>query len=142
MRKYFFGPEASTEWMQKQLTASVKSYQHHNLDVRDHAAIFDLFRKFGHSISLVIHTAAQPSHDWAAKEPFTDFTVNANGTLNMLEMNRLHCPDAVFIFTSTNKVYGDNPNFLPLIETETRWEIDQNHPYYKEGIDEMMSIDH
>ena len=141
MRKYFFGPEASTEWMQKQLTASVKSYQHHNLDVRDHAAIFDLFRKFGHSISLVIHTAAQPSHDWAAREPFTDFTVNANGTLNMLEATRQFCPDAPFIFTSTNKVYGDSPNSLPLVEQESRWEVDPAHKFAEKGINEEMSID-
>src|SRR5437016_13072368 len=141
MRKYFFGPEASTEWMQKQLTASVKGYQHHNLDVRDHAAIFELFRKFGHTISLVIHTAAQPSHDWAAREPFTDFTVNANGTLNMLEATRQFCPDAPFIFTSTNKVYGDTPNRLPLRELEKRWEIEPGHEY-EDGISETMSIDY
>ena len=141
MRKYFFGPEASTEWMQKQLTASVKDYQHNNLDVRDHAAIFELFRKFGHSISLVIHTAAQPSHDWAAREPFTDFTVNANGTLNMLEATRQFCPDAPFIFTSTNKVYGDSPNSLPLVEQESRWEVDPAHKFADKGISEEMSID-
>jgi CDP-paratose 2-epimerase len=91
---------------------------------------------------MIVHTAAQPSHDWAAKEPFTDFTVNANGTLNLLELCRNHCPDATFIFTSTNKVYGDTPNFLPLVEGEKRWEIDQEHRYFKEGIDEKMSIDH
>jgi CDP-paratose 2-epimerase len=90
---------------------------------------------------LIIHTAAQPSHDWAAREPITDFTINANGTLNLLELTRLYCPGAVFIFTSTNKVYGDTPNFLPLVELEKRWEIDINHQYYKEGIDENMSID-
>jgi CDP-paratose 2-epimerase len=89
-----------------------------------------------------VHTAAQPSHDWAAREPFTDFTVNANGTLVMLEATRKHCPEAVFIFTSTNKVYGDTPNYLPLVELETRWEIDQDHPYFANGIDEKMSIDH
>lgn len=88
-----------------------------------------------------MHTAAQPSHDWAAKEPFTDFSVNANGTLNMLEMTRKYCADAVFIFTSTNKVYGDTPNFLPLVELENRWEISEEHPYFKNGIDEHMTID-
>ncbi|NLK83460.1 MAG: NAD-dependent epimerase/dehydratase family protein, partial [Lentisphaerae bacterium] len=91
---------------------------------------------------LVIHTAAQPSHDWAAREPFTDFSVNANGTLNLLEATRLNCPDAAFIFTSTNKVYGDNPNSLPLQELDTRWEIEPGHQYYQNGIDESMSIDH
>ena len=93
-------------------------------------------------IKLVIHSAAQPSHDWAANEPLTDFTVNANGTLNLLELTRLHSNDAVFIFTSTNKVYGDNPNFLPLKELENRWELDIDHKYYEAGIDENMSIDH
>ena len=141
MRKYFFGPEASTEWMQKQLSASVKGYEHNNLDIRDHRAIFDLFQKFGKDISLVIHTAAQPSHDWAAREPFTDFTVNANGTLNMLEATRQFAPDAAFIFTSTNKVYGDSPNSLPLVEKETRWEVDAAHKFAENGISEEMSID-
>jgi CDP-paratose 2-epimerase len=89
---------------------------------------------------MVIHTAAQPSHDWAAREPLTDFGINATGTLNLLEMTRRHCPDAVFLFTSTNKVYGDLPNILPLIEQETRWELPQEHPFYP-GIDETMSID-
>jgi CDP-paratose 2-epimerase len=88
-----------------------------------------------------LQPAAQPSHDWAAKEPLTDFGVNATGTLNLLELTRQHCSDAVFIFTSTNKVYGDTPNFLPLIETETRFEIDESHPFFKFGIDETMSID-
>jgi len=100
-----------------------------------------LFKEYNSDIKLVLHTAAQPSHDWAAKEPFTDFSVNANGTLNLLEMCRLYSPTAVFIFTSTNKVYGDTPNYLPLKELESRWEIDESHPYYKKGIDESMSID-
>ncbi|MEI7802075.1 MAG: NAD-dependent epimerase/dehydratase family protein [Bacteroidota bacterium] len=142
LRQYFFGKEASTEWNEKRLESNFTNYIHFNADIRDVAALEKIFKEYGNDISLIIHTAAQPSHDWAAKEPFTDFTVNANGTLNMLEMTRLHCPKAVFIFTSTNKVYGDNPNFLPLIELETRWEIDQSHPYFKEGIDEQMSIDH
>lgn len=142
LRQYFFGKEASTEWNEKRLENTFGNYIHYNADIRDTAALEKIFKEYGTDISLIIHTAAQPSHDWAAKEPFTDFTVNANGTLNMLEMTRLHCPKAVFIFTSTNKVYGDNPNFLPLIETETRWEIDKSHPYFKEGIDEQMSIDH
>jgi CDP-paratose 2-epimerase len=101
-----------------------------------------LFKEYGSDIKLIVHTAAQPSHDWAAKEPITDFTVNANGTLNLLELTRLYSEKAVFIFTSTNKVYGDNPNYLPLVEKELRWEIDESHPYYTHGIDEKMSIDH
>jgi CDP-paratose 2-epimerase len=141
MRRYFFGPEASTEWMQKQLIASTPHYQHYSLDVRDHEAIFALFRKFGRNISLVVHTAAQPSHDWAATEPLTDFGVNAVGTLNLLEATRLSCPDAPFIFTSTNKVYGDAPNSLPLVEQESRWEVDSSHKFAARGITEEMPID-
>lgn len=141
MRKYFFGPEASTEWMQKQLVGSLRNYEHRSIDIRDQAAITELFRKLGRSISLVVHTAAQPSHDWAAREPFTDFTINANGTLNLLESTRQFCPDAAFIFVSTNKVYGDTPNSLPLIEEEQRWEVERAHPFATHGISEEMSID-
>ncbi len=142
MRKYFFGEEASTNWNVNQLKENYKNYRHYNADIRNYSVLENVFNEFGKDIKMVIHTAAQPSHDWAAKEPITDFTVNANGTLNLLELTRINCPEAVFIFTSTNKVYGDNPNFLPLIETEMRWEIDENHPYYINGIDEYMSLDH
>lgn len=141
MRMQFFGKEASTEWSRKKLESEVVGYTHYDEDIRDAAAIEEIFKKHGADIRLIIHTAAQPSHDWAAKDPFTDFTVNANGTLTMLEMTRRHCPGAVFIFTSTNKVYGDTPNALPLVEQETRWEVDRSHPYYKHGIDELMSVD-
>jgi CDP-paratose 2-epimerase len=141
MRRYFFGPEASTQWQMEALQKEFSSFEAHSLDIRDHAAIDRLFVKFRSDIALVIHTAAQPSHDWAAKEPFTDFSVNAVGTLNLLEATRLHCPNAVFIFTSTNKVYGDTPNRLPLVEQATRWEVDPLHPYFQKGIDESMSID-
>ena len=141
MRAYFFGEEASTAWNRRRLESQVKSYRHENVDIRDYAALERIFKKHGSAIELVLHTAAQPSHDWAAKEPITDFTVNANGTLNLLELTRQHCPDAPFIFTSTNKVYGDSPNRLPLVELETRWEIAENHPYYEHGIDESMGID-
>ena len=92
--------------------------RHHDLDIRDRDAILALFRRYGAAIELVIHTAAQPSHDWAAREPFTDFDINAVGTLNLLEATRLHAPEAPFIFTSTNKVYGDTPNSLPLVELD------------------------
>jgi CDP-paratose 2-epimerase len=141
MRKYFFGPEASTEWMQNQLVGTTPGYEHHSIDVRDQEAIHALFRKFGRDIVLVIHTAAQPSHDWAAGEPLTDFSVNAGGTLNLLEATRKFCPEAAFIFTSTNKVYGDTPNTLPLVEQETRWEVEKSHPFAARGISEEMSID-
>ncbi|VVB87700.1 GDP-mannose 4,6-dehydratase [uncultured archaeon] len=142
MRKVFFGDEASTEWSRKKLESEIKNYVHYSEDIRDKSAMEAIFKKYNKDIKLIIHTAAQPSHDWAAKDPFTDFTVNANGTLTLLEMTRKYCPDAVFIFTSTNKVYGDTPNSLPLVELETRWEIDESHPYYKNGIDESMSVDH
>jgi CDP-paratose 2-epimerase len=141
MRQQFFGPEASTEWNHRRLKQEFSaSYRHERVDIRDWDKVDRLFRNLGQNISLVIHTAAQPSHDWAARNPHTDFSVNANGTLNLLEATRKHCPDAVFIFTSTNKVYGDAPNRLSLVERETRWEIDPSHPYYG-GIDESMSLD-
>lgn len=141
MREQFFGTEASTEWNTNRLKNQFSNFEHYSIDIRNVSDLEKIFKQFTNDIKLIVHTAAQPSHDWAAKEPFTDFTVNANGTLNMLEMNRLYSPNATFIFTSTNKVYGDTPNYLPLVELEKRWEIDVNHPYYKDGIDEMMSID-
>ncbi|WP_018613832.1 NAD-dependent epimerase/dehydratase family protein [Segetibacter koreensis] len=141
LRAYFFGGSASTDWNVSRIQNQFSNYKHYNVDIRDYEKLGDIFKEYNTDISLIIHTAAQPSHDWAAKEPLTDFTVNANGTVNMLELTRLHCPEAVFVFTSTNKVYGDNPNFLPLVEKELRWEIEETHPFYKEGIDESMSID-
>ena len=141
LRAYFFGKDASNEWNKNELKRIIPNYLHYSLDIRNYGDLQDIFAKYNADIKLIIHTAAQPSHDWAAKEPITDFTINANGTLNLLELTRLYCPAAVFIFTSTNKVYGDTPNFLPLVELENRWEIDINHKYYKEGIDENMSID-
>jgi CDP-paratose 2-epimerase len=140
MRKFFFGEEASTTWNRKRLETEVANYEHYDVDIRDYAKIENIFQKYGKDISLIIHTAAQPSHDWAAKDPFSDFSVNANGTLNLLEATRNYCPDSAFIFTSTNKVYGDLPNALPLIEQHKRWEIDPAHPYHQ-GISEDMSID-
>lgn len=141
MRRYFFGEEGSTQWMQTRLESTCSGYRVHALDIRDAEAVDQVFRELGASVSLVVHTAAQPSHDWAAREPFTDFGVNATGTLNMLEAVRAHCPDAVFIFTSTNKVYGDRPNTLLLEERETRWEPAATEPFAEHGIDETMSID-
>ncbi len=141
MRKYFFGPDGSIEWNLKRIKKEIPNYQHHDLDIRDKSSTQTLFEQYGADIKLVLHTAAQPSHDWAAKEPFTDFEINANGTLNLLEHSREFCPEAVFIFTSTNKVYGDTPNDLPLVELEQRWELSQEHPFFENGIDESMSID-
>lgn len=141
MRSYFFGPEATTKPVEVQLQKSCPHFRPVHIDIRDAEAVSRVFARYGRDISLVIHTAAQPSHDWAAREPLTDFGVNATGTLHLLEATRQHCPDAVFIFTSTNKVYGDTPNRLPLVEMETRWEIESTHPYFEHGIDETMSID-
>jgi CDP-paratose 2-epimerase len=142
MRSFFFGESASTAWNRNLLKEQYgDSYFHYDLDIRDREAIENLFKEYSSDIALIIHTAAQPSHDWAAKDPHMDFTVNANGTLVLLEATRQHCPEAVFIFTSTNKVYGDTPNYLPLQELETRWEIDPSHAY-ADGIDESMSIDY
>lgn len=140
MRSYFFGREASTLGKVGLLKEIINGYAHYNIDIRNQDALESIFKQYSADISVVIHTAAQPSHDWAAKEPLTDFTINANGTLNLLEWTRAHCPKASFIFTSTNKVYGDTPNLLPLVEKELRFEIMENHPCY-EGIDESMTID-
>jgi len=140
MRAVFFGKDASTSWVRERLKREVCSYTHHDVDIRDQAEIFRIFERYRTAISLVLHTAAQPSHDWAARDPITDFTVNANGTSVMLEATRRFAPEAVFIYTSTNKVYGDTPNRLPLIELDTRWEIDPTHAYVQ-GIPESMSID-
>jgi CDP-paratose 2-epimerase len=140
MRRYFFGDDASTEKTRQQLR-KLQIYAHEETDIRDWDAVNTLFKKYGFAVAAVVHTAAQPSHDWAAREPLTDFAVNAQGTMNLLEATRLHAPEATFIFTSTNKVYGDRPNTLPLVEKETRWEIAEDHPYYAHGIDEEMSID-
>ena len=141
MREYFFGRDGSVNWNTQSLKRTLPNFVHYPADIRNEKAIRNIFRKYGSDISVVIHTAAQPSHDWAAKEPLTDFSVNATGTLVLLEATREFCPDASFIFTSTNKVYGDTPNFLPLVEREMRWEIDSAHPYFEFGIDESMSID-
>jgi len=141
MRRQFFGDEASTSASLERLKQRLgKKYTHNHVDIRDQPAISKIFTKYGRDVSLVVHTAAQPSHDWAATDPTTDFTVNANGTSVVLEATWRAAPDAVFIFTSTNKVYGDTPNRLPLIELEKRWEIDSAHPY-ADGIKEDMSID-
>src|SRR5437667_675161 len=140
MRAQFFGAEASTQKTRDDLIKNVRGYEHHNIDIRDAGAVTELFKKHRGKIDAVVHTASQPSHDWAAREPQTDFTVNANGTLNLLEAARENCPEAPFVFTSTNKVYGDTPNRLPLRELETRWEIEPGHEF-EPGIPETMSID-
>lgn len=139
MREYFFGKDASTDWQKHELEDKLKDkYVHHQIDIRDNKELENLFKE--HKFDLIIHTAAQPSHDWAAKEPITDFSINALGTLYLLENFRKYSPEASFIFTSTNKVYGDTPNSLPFVELDKRYELPRGHKYYK-GIDESMSID-
>lgn len=140
MRALFFGDSASTAGTREKLKAALARYQHRSIDIRDADAVMKVFGTCQKEIKLVVHTAAQPSHDWAARDPQMDFGVNALGTLNLLEAARRHCPDAVFIFTSTNKAYGDTPNRLPLVELEKRWKIAPRHPF-EPGIDETMSID-
>jgi CDP-paratose 2-epimerase len=141
MRRTFFGEEASTAWNRGRLLEEYQDqYIHYDVDIRDRDGVKRVFDAHGKDIDLIIHTAAQPSHDWAATDPYTDFTVNANGTLVMLENARQLCPEATFIFCSTNKVYGDRPNSLPLVEQELRWEVEKGHACYN-GIDETMSID-
>jgi CDP-paratose 2-epimerase len=141
MRAEFFGAEASTKTTRDNLIKNVRGYEHHDIDIRDVRALMDLFKEHGRAVDAVVHTASQPSHDWAARDPQTDFTINANGTLNLLEAVRNFCPDAPFVFTSTNKVYGDTPNRLPLRELDKRWEIESGHEY-EPGISESMSIDY
>jgi CDP-paratose 2-epimerase len=138
MREYFFGKAGNTKINSKLLLHKYKNYIHHDFDIRNNTKINDLFRE--KRFNLIIHTAAQPSHDWAAREPITDFSVNANATLIILEAVRNYAKEAIFIFTSTNKVYGDNPNKLDFIELKTRYELPRNHKFYK-GINESMSID-
>jgi CDP-paratose 2-epimerase len=140
MRAQFFGPEASTAVTTERLLATHESFRSMDVDIRDADAVTRVVREHRRDLELLVHTAAQPSHDWAASDPQTDFTVNANGTLNLLEAVRHHKPEASFIFTSTNKVYGDRPNYLPLVEGSTRLELPEDHEYFN-GIDTSMSID-
>jgi len=139
-RKVFFGNDGDISWIKNKLKKNLKNYNHSNTDIRNYNNLEKIFKKYKKKINLIIHAAAQPSHDWAKNKAFIDFDINAKGTLNLLELTKIYCPDAPFIFMSTNKVYGDNPNALPLIEKWTRWEIKENHKF-KSGIDESMSID-
>jgi CDP-paratose 2-epimerase len=141
MRAQFFGAEASTRKIRDDLITNFRHYEHHDLDIRDAFGVTALFKQYEGTIAAIVHTASQPSHDWAARDPQTDFRVNANGTLNLLEAARKFSPEAPFIFTSTNKVYGDTPNRLPFVELPTRWEIEAGHEY-EQGISEAMSIDY
>ena len=139
-RLNFFGKDGDTTWIKNNLIKKHKNYTHKNIDIRNYSALEKIFKKNKNSIKLIIHSAAQPSHDWAKKKPFIDFSINALGTLNLLNLTKKYSYNSPFIFLSTNKVYGDNPNFLPLKELNSRWEISKKHKYFK-GISEGMSID-
>lgn len=154
MRAYFFGESSSTKDSLESLKSNIINYEHYNIDIRDYEKLNEIFSKYSSDIDIVIHTAAQPSHDWAANEPLTDFSINATGTMNMLEITRLNCPNATFIFTSTNKVYGDRPNYsyengipdveyngLTIIEKEKRYEGIWCSDDTLASIEEGMSID-
>jgi CDP-paratose 2-epimerase len=139
-RKSFFGKEGDISWMRNKLKKNIKNYQHFNVDIRNYSRLKKIFSKYKTNIKLIIHAAAQPSHDWAKNKPFIDFEINAKGTLNLLQLTKLYCRKSPFIFMSTNKIYGNNPNLLPLIEKKNRWEIKNSHKF-ESGIDESMSID-
>lgn len=139
MRNYFFG--SSVLKNKKYLLEKFKNYQHFSIDIRDKKKINTLFNKYKNKIVLTVHCAAQPSHDWAAREPNTDFTINANGTLNLLNSQKQYCAGATFIFMSTNKVYGDASNKFKYIEKKTRFDLSKKNQYYKHGIPETFTID-
>ena len=141
LRKFFFGKDGSTIWVKNKLLKRNKNFKNLNLDIRNFEKLKKIFKKYSRNISLIIHCAAQPSHDYGKNYPIIDFNVNATGTLNLLELTKKYCPNSPFIFMSTNKVYGDNPNKLKLIEKKNRWELAKKNKYFK-GIDEQFSIDH
>ena len=137
MRLQFFGPDGDTSWNERRLKSTYPDYTHHAIDVRNRQAISDIIQSL--RPQLIIHATGQPSHDLAVKRVFDDFETNAAGTLNLLEAARTHCPESPFIFMSTNKVYGDAPNEMPLVERETRFDYAQTEHY--EGINELLRID-
>jgi CDP-paratose 2-epimerase len=139
-RLKLFGKDGDINWIKNKLIKEHKNYKHKNIDIRNYSALEKIFQKYKNSFKLVIHSAAQPSHDWAKTKPFVDFGINALGTLNILNLTKKYSNNASFIFMSTNKVYGDNPNLLPLQELQSRWEISKKHKYFK-GINESMNID-
>jgi CDP-paratose 2-epimerase len=140
LRQFFFGKNGSTNWVKSQLIKRNKNFRNFNTDIRNFSKLTNIFKKYSKNISLIIHSAAQPSHDYGKNFPFLDFNVNATGTLNLLELTKKYCPNAPFIFMSTNKVYGDNPNKLKILEKKTRWELSDNDKNYN-GINENFSID-
>ena len=140
LRKFFFGNDGSTSWLKKKIIKNNPKYKHFNVDIRNYQSLEKIFKIYKKSISLIIHCAAQPSHDYGKNFPKIDFDVNASGTLNLLELTRKFCPKSPFIFMSTNKVYGDNPNKLKIIEKKNRYELSKSNKFFK-GIDENMSVD-
>ena len=140
LRKFFFGNEGSTNKIKNDLLRNHKNFKSYNIDIRSYNGLEKIYKKYKKNISLIIHCAAQPSHDYGKNFPILDFNINATGTLNLLELTKKYCPEAPFIFMSTNKIYGDNPNKLKIIEKKNRWELRENNKYFK-GIDEKFSID-
>jgi len=140
LRKFFFGNDGSTSWLKRKIIKNNPKYKHFNVDIRNYQSLEKIFKIYKKSISLIIHCAAQPSHDYGKNFPKIDFDVNASGTLNLLELTRKFCPKSPFIFMSTNKVYGDNPNKLKIIEKKNRYELSKSNKFFK-GIDENMSVD-
>ena len=140
LRKFFFGKDGSTIWIKNKLLKRNKNFKNLNIDIRNYEKLKKIFKKYSRNISLIIHCAAQPSHDYGKNYPIIDFNVNATGTLNLLELTKKYCSNSPFIFMSTNKVYGDNPNKLKLIEKKNRWELNKKNKHFK-GIDENFSID-
>ena len=140
LRKFFFGNDGSTHWVKNKLLKTNKNFKSLSLDIRNYNGLKKIFKKYKKNISLIIHCAAQPSHDYGKNFPKIDFSVNATGTLNLLELTKKYCPNSPFIFMSTNKVYGDNPNNLKFLQKNKRWELKKTNKYYK-GIDEKFSID-
>ena len=140
LRKFFFGKSGSTSWVKSKLIKRNKNFKNLNIDIRNFEKVKKIFKKYSKRISVIIHCAAQPSHDYGKNFPFLDFNINATGTLNLLELTKNFCPNVPFIFMSTNKVYGDNPNKLKIYETKTRWELKKNDKNYK-GLNENFSID-
>ena len=140
LRKFFFGEDGSTSWIKRKIIKENKNYIHYNIDIRNSQALNKLFKRYKNNISLIIHCAAQPSHDYGKNYPKIDFNVNATGTLNLLELTKKYCSNSPFIFMSTNKVYGDNPNKLKILEKRTRYELSKKNKFYN-GVNEKLSVD-
>jgi len=140
LREFFFGKDGSTNWIKKKIKKNIRNYIHYNTDIRNYQNLEKIFKKYKKNISVIIHCAAQPSHDYGKKFPRLDFDVNATATLNLLKLTKIYSPNVPFIFMSTNKVYGDNPNKLKIIEKKNRYELSLRNENYK-GIDENFSID-